>query len=178
MPRNSGCTIDLAQRLVRDRDGCSYSVDGLVSTGGGLYYERPIGSRAPDERAAGQLFYFQQRWVLPAEGWVVNRFAFFADVPRPIDWYIETEIIDVSGSLWHVHDGYLDVDVFDGIRYEVEDAGELADGLLEGAISAGDAASALASLDRLCLALGRLNFSGAALLAEYAPELPAPGPAR
>ncbi len=176
--RHRGSEIDVEAHTVRDRDGHTYPVDGLRIADSGVYYERPIGGREPSERTPGQLFYHQQRWILPAQGWVLNRFAFFPDFPRPVDWYIETEIITVDGPLWRIADGYLDVEVLDGVRYEVDDAHELAEGMLRGDISLTDAAVALTSLHELCQALERLDFSGAALLTEYAPGLPPPGDPR
>ena len=176
--RHQGSTIDVETQRVRDRDGNSYAAENLVVAHGALYYERHIGSRDPAQRQLGQQFYHQQRWVLPAHGWVFNRFAFFADFPRPVDWYIETELITVGGPLWRIADGYLDVEVFEGVRYEVDDAHELAEGMLCGDISLDDAAAALTSLHELCQALERLDFSGAALLAKYAPGLPPPGDPR
>ncbi len=71
-----------------------------------------------------------------------------------------------------MRDCYLDVAVFEGSRYEVLDADELAQGLTAGDISVEEAARALESLNRLCRLLASNGFSGAALLAELAPGLP------
>jgi hypothetical protein len=54
----------------------------------------------------------------------------------------------------------------------VDDADELAECVEQGLISPRAAAGALRSLHALCRALERLHFSGAALLAEFAPGLP------
>lgn len=165
--------VDVAGRRVRDRDGAWYAVNPLVVAESGLYYERPIVSDDPIENAK-RLFEHQQRWILPGPGWVLNRFRFLPQVARPIDWYIEPEIVSVSDSLWTVRDGYLDVSVSEGVRYEVDDADELGQAILAGDIPLDEAAQALDALARLLRALERLEFSGRALLREFAPGLPGP----
>lgn len=174
MMRHAGADIDTKTRRVRDRDGLWYPLDRMVVADGGLFYSRPIGSSAEQARVPGQLFHYHQRWVLPDQGWVVNRMSYFPDVPDPMDWYIEPEIIKVGGDVWRIRDSYLDVEVYDGLRYHVDDADELAHGLRDGDISVAEAATALEALHRLCVSLKRLDFSGRALLAAYAPGLPAP----
>jgi predicted RNA-binding protein associated with RNAse of E/G family len=174
VPRNAGSDLDIKNARVRDRDGLWYPVDNLTVTPAGLYYGRVVGLPEPINRAPGQLFFHQQRWILPAEGWVLNRFDFFADVPEPSDWYIEPELIAIGDGTWSIRDGYLDVEVWDGQRYHIDDADELASGLSSGEIAVADAVSVLLALDRLVDALKRLDCSGRALLAEYAPGLPAP----
>jgi predicted RNA-binding protein associated with RNAse of E/G family len=173
MTRHAGADIDTITRRVRDRDGLWYPLDRMVVADGGLFYSRPIGSSAEQHRVPGQLFHFHQRWILPKQGWVVNRMSYFPDVPEPMDWYIEPEIITVNGDTWRIRDSYLDVEVYDGLRYCVDDAGELAQGLRDGDISVREAAKALEALDQLCVSLKRLDFSGRALLAAYAHGLPA-----
>jgi predicted RNA-binding protein associated with RNAse of E/G family len=174
MARNAGSDIDTKTRCIRDRDGLWYSVDRMVIADSGLFYSRPLGSSEEQHRAPGQLFHYHQRWVLPKQGWVVNRMSFFPDVPDPLDWYIEPEIITVNRDIWFVRDAYLDVGVEEGLRYDVDDAHELAHGLRAGEISVEDAAAALEGLHELCVALKRLGCSGRALLQEYAVGLPAP----
>ncbi|MGE3600116.1 MAG: hypothetical protein AB7N70_31705, partial [Dehalococcoidia bacterium] len=69
-------------------------------------------------------------------------------------------------------DRSLDHKVFESPRNEVAAADELAACLEQQQIAPADAIAALRSLNALCRALERLNFSGAALLAEFAPGLP------
>lgn len=164
MARNPGSVIDVTSRRVCDRDGRWHALDDLTLADGALYYARPIAGNA--------LFSYHHRWLLPDQMWVVNRFAFHSHVPDPLDWYIETDLIDVAGPLWRVRDTYLDVEVYDGLRYELRDAGELAEGITSGEIPVTEAAAALDALDRLCAALHRHQFSGSALLAELVPNLP------
>lgn len=169
MPRNSGADIDITSQRVCDRDGRWYPLDRLAMAGSGLFYERPLGSRDPQDRLPEQLFFYHQPWILPDQGWVVNRMTFFADVPDPFDWYIEPYLISVDGDTWRIRDAYLDVEVYEGLRYHVDDAHELAHGLRAGEIPLEDAVTALEALHDLYGALKRLDFSGRALLEEFAP---------
>lgn len=164
MARNGGATIDIHAARVRDRNGLSYPLDTLVVTADGLYYARAI--------EGNDSFWYQERWVLPRQTLVVNRFAFHAHRNDACDWYIETDLTAVSDEGWRVRDGYLDIYVHEGARYEVEDAGELADAIASGDIPLADAIDALHALDRLCEALRANTCSGHALLRSIAPSLP------
>jgi predicted RNA-binding protein associated with RNAse of E/G family len=141
-----------------------YPLDRLVVADVALYYARPI--------AGSEHFHYHERWLLPEQAWSVSRFTFHDHFKDRVDWYIEMDFIELEGGLWRVRDGYLDVAVWEGSRYEVWDADELAEGMLAGEISVEEAAVALDSLNRLGLALKRNGHSGAALLAEFAPGLP------
>jgi predicted RNA-binding protein associated with RNAse of E/G family len=167
MPRNGGATIDVRNRTVLDRNGILYPLAALVITDDGLYYARPID--------ANEHFHYQERWVLPAPGWVINRFAFHVGRTDVCDWYVETDLIAIDGQAWRIRDGYLDVYVHDGDRYELEDAGELADGLAVKEITEGEVVDVLRALDRLCDALKANGCSGHALLETFAPTLPRSG---
>ena len=164
MPRNGGSSTDTEARRVLERNGKSYPLERLELSDGALHYARPIASSAN--------FNYHERWLLPRHGWSLSRFSFTGRANRGLDWYIETDTIEVKGNLWTVRDCYLDVAVFEGSRYEVLDADELAQGLTAGDISVEEAARALESLNRLCRLLASNGFSGAALLAELAPGLP------
>lgn len=165
--RNGGTIVDLAQGTVSDREDGWVVPDRLIVGATGLYYARPF----PENY---RLLTYHERWLLPAQGWSVSRFQF--DPRREIrqDWYIEPDIIEISrsGSLWRVRDVYVDVDVYEGVRYELHDADELAAGLAAGEISVADTVVALNALAALCAELKRNGFSGRALLAEFAPGLP------
>lgn len=164
MARHRGVDVDAATRRVCDRDGCWYPAENLVVSEAGLYYYRDF----PD----GTLFVRNEKWLLPGPGWVVNRLAFLPQVPAPLDWYIEPDPVVVDGSIWRVRDAFLDLEVYEGVRYELRDADELADGLAADEISLAEALGALHSLNALCLALRRHRFSGKALLDEFALGLP------
>jgi len=166
MPRNRGSVVDTRARTVRDRNGVTYPLDALAVSAHGLYHARPLDQN--------EHFYYHERWVLPGPGWLINRFAFHDHRTDKIDWYIETDLIEIDGDRWIVQDGYLDILIDEGVRYQVEDADELAEGMAAGEISIDHAMAALHAFDRLCRALRDNGCSGFALLAEYAPGLPAP----
>ena len=167
MLRHQGVLIDVAQRTHRDREGRVTPLDELVRGEQGLYFA----GRFPDNPR----FHAYQRWMLPAEGWVVGRFTVHPGKrPMSCDWYVDVDTVSVTGDCWHAADHFLDVLVYDGRRYQVHDADELADALEAGAITLAEALTALRSLDRLCRALRRLDFSGIALLREFAQDLPVP----
>jgi predicted RNA-binding protein associated with RNAse of E/G family len=136
----------------------------LVVAEGGLYYARPI--------AGSEHFYFHERWLLPEHAWSISRFTFHEHFKERVDWYIEMDAIEIAGERWRVSDGYLDVAVIEGVRYEVWDADELADGLRGGEITLEEGMLALESLNRLARYLARNKYSGAVLLEEFAPGLP------
>ena len=163
MPRNGGALVDVARECVRDRNGQIYPLDQIAVADGALYYARSI--------QANRLFDYQWRWIVPARDLVLNRFRFHAHARRRPDWYIETDFTDISGGLWTVSDGFLDIEVYDGVRYEVEDAGELAEAITAREIPLDEAVRALTSLDRVCETLRRNGCSGRALLNELAPTL-------
>jgi predicted RNA-binding protein associated with RNAse of E/G family len=167
MPLHQGLVVDVHARTHRDRQGRISPLDDLCLHDGTLFI---AGRLTHNPR-----FSAYQRWLLPAQGWVVGRFA-----PHPgqramdCDWYIDIDAVTVDGSVWRAADRLLDVKVFECRRYEVDDADELATCLEEGVITHVDAFAALRSMNALCRALERLDFSGAALLREYAPGLPVP----
>lgn len=163
--RNAGKDIDIGRKVVRDRDGLWHPVDTMQVSGGVLYYARPV----PAEH-----FNYHELWAFPEQDWVVSRLHFHPDAPDPIDWYIEPDLVDVTGDMWAIRDAYLDVCAFEGSHYRLEDAGELAEGLASGAITLPEAVRALEALDRLLAVLERNGNSGAALLRELAPGLPNP----
>jgi predicted RNA-binding protein associated with RNAse of E/G family len=168
MPRNAGATIDPITERVLDRDGRWHDVQHLTKSPSGLFYERPL------EPHPGRILLHHQRWVLPEHGWVINRHRFAPHAERPVDFYIEPDIITVDSSGWRIQDAYLDVFVLEGNRYEIDDADEFGEALAAGDITVAEAALALDAFSRLLRALERHGFSGRRLLAEYAPDLPAP----
>ena len=68
--RRRGAAIDLPRRTVLDRNGVLYPLAALAVAEDGVYYARPI--------EGNEHFVYQERWILPAPGWVINRFAFRA----------------------------------------------------------------------------------------------------
>ncbi len=167
MPRNAGSTIDTDRRAVCDRDGVWYPFDELIVDGNALYYARPL-------NISGLSFHYHRRWLLLDQQWSISQLVFDAGAPDAIDWYIEPDAITRDGARWRVRDAYLDVSVYEGQRYRLEDAGELAEGLLLGEITVAEAAAALIALDALCAALRTNGCLGAALLRDFAPSLPQP----
>jgi predicted RNA-binding protein associated with RNAse of E/G family len=165
MPRNAGSTVDAAARTVRARDGVTYPLDDVVVAGDLVYLARPGTSEA---------FWYMERWTIPSQSWVVNRFAFNPHRTDAVDWYIEPDVIERDGDLWRITDAFIDVDVYEGQRYHVDDADELGDALASGEITPAEAAAALRALDRLCDELRDNGCSGAALLRRHAPALPTP----
>jgi uncharacterized protein len=166
MPRNGGSLIDVSARTVRGRNGTTYQLDDVVVAGNLVYLARPLQADA---------FWYSEHWVVPSQSWVITRFAMHPDHPHAaLDWYIEPDVIERDGDLWRITDAFIDVDVYEGQRYHVDDADELADALAAGEITPADAAAALHALDRLCDELRDNGCSGAALLRRHAPGLPAP----
>lgn len=169
MARHQGGLLHLPSKTLRERDGRIYRVEALQQTGDALYYRLHF----PDDPQ----FAAVERWLLPQHHWVINRFRMHAGAaPFRCDWYIDLDAITVTADRWRVADCYLDVDLYEGQRYEVRDADELAEGLASGEITLREAAAALQALQALCVAVAQVRFSGAALLAQTAPGLPVPDP--
>jgi predicted RNA-binding protein associated with RNAse of E/G family len=166
MPRNQGSVVDTTTRRLRERNGLWYPLEQVTIADGQLYWGRPT----PESEWAA----YQERWLLPTPGWTIDRFVFRPEHRARFDWdwRIETDRIAVTGSRWSVHDTYLDVTVYEGIRYDVDDADELADGVVQSKIPLAEALDALHALSRLCTALRRHRCSVTAILREYAPKLP------
>ncbi|HLZ71936.1 MAG TPA: hypothetical protein VKV26_18690 [Dehalococcoidia bacterium] len=164
MARHRGVDVNAATRRVRDRDGCWYRAENVVVSEAGLYYYRDF--------PGGTLFSRNEKWLLPGPGWVVNRFNFLPHVPDPLDWYIEPDAVLVDGAVWRVRDAFFDLEVYEGRHYRLRDADEFADGLAAQEMTLTEALVALRSLQRLCEALRRHDFSGKALLEEFAVDLP------
>ena len=162
---HQGVLVDVAARTHRGRRGVVSLLDDLVLGEGGLYFS----GHFPDNAR----FKTFERWALPAQGWVIGRFGVHpGQRPMAEDWYVDLDAISIEGHLWRIEDRLLDLGIFEGRFYRVEDLDELADSLERGEVNAAEAAAALRSLDALCRALHRLDFSGARLLGEYAPGLP------
>ena len=166
MHRKLPTTLDTAARVLHARDGKSYPL-GLVARGAeALYWDR--------EPPGVWQFSRAESWLLPTQGWLVNR---LTDRPGhvrevPFDWYIDLDQITVEGDCWTVADGLLDLIVVEGVRGTLLDADEFADDLADGMLSRTEGAYILRSLHALYAALARHTWSVAALLAEYAPDLP------
>jgi predicted RNA-binding protein associated with RNAse of E/G family len=170
MPRHQGTIVNVAERVSIGRQGQVFPLDAMEVAGGVLYYAH--------EMPPAVYIRYLERWVVPEQHWVINRFTLREDRPAPegwipgYHWYVDLDRVTVTGDVWRMEDGYLDVIIYDGDRYELLDADELADALRGGDIPAEDAILALQSLDAICRDLRRLGFSGRALLDQYAPGLP------
>lgn len=165
MPRHSGALVSVSARTVRGRSGETFPLERLELSDGALYYGRTFGDHPS--------ICYHERWLLPAQGWVINRFTPYPDKP-PFwcDWYVDIDRVESSGDTWRVDDCFLDIGIHEGRGYEVLDADELADGIEQEEIALVEALAALRSLNALCVALPQLGFSGPALLEAYAPGLP------
>lgn len=165
MARHQGSLVDVSARTHRGRRGAVSALDDLVLGGGGLYFT----GHFPDNPRFRRF----ERWALPDQGWVIGRFeAYPGQRPMAEDWYVDLDAISVDGAVWRIEDRLLDIGVFEGRFYRIEDLDELADSIERGEIGVPEATAALRSLHELTRALERLDFSGAALLREYAPGLP------
>src|SRR5690606_6396934 len=98
-----GSIVDLATPTVRDRDGLSHALERVEIVDGVLYHARPVAYRTFD---------YHERWVLPVQGWVLNRFRWL--VEPELDWYIEPELISIEDDCWTIRDGLLELWVFEG----------------------------------------------------------------
>ncbi len=157
--------VQVADQTECDRGGIVCPIDRIVAGDGRLYYARQL----PGHRD----ILWRERWLLPEQGWVLNRFHLKdTAVPPGFDWYIDIDHVQPGEDSWRIDDRFLDLVVIDGSGYELRDADELADGIEANLISEQEVVAALRSLHALVTALRRLQFSCAALLAEYAPELP------
>lgn len=160
-----GYVVDTVEHTVGGPAAGPFVLDRLEVAGCCLYYARAI----PEDPS----IFYQETWLIAAQGWAVTRFAFHEHLqPGSIDWKMEPDRVELDGLLWRVGDGYLDLDVYEGSRYDLEDAGELADAISAGSISLADGLSAFRALDALCKALRHNGYSGQALLRAYVPGLP------
>jgi predicted RNA-binding protein associated with RNAse of E/G family len=165
MPRHPGALIDLSARTIRIRTRDVQPFDRCQLSDGALY----VGFTLDWSRR----FSYIEQWLIPASGWVINRFTMRPDAqPFPADWYIDIDHIEVEGNTWRVDDRFLDVIIHEGRGYEVLDADELADAIEQHEIETREVIGALRALHVLCDQLPRLGFSGPALLETYAPGLP------
>ncbi len=168
--RHPPTLIDVVARTASARDGHHYPLDRLTIAGDSLYFAR---HGAADPRIA-----YQERWLVPARGWVIIRWTLHAGAP-PLgyDWYVDLDRIDVAGNCWTINDRYLDATVREGTGYEVHDADELADAIESGELALSEGLAALRALDDFCKSLRRLDFSVTRLLKESALRLPLPAAA-
>lgn len=157
--------VNIASQTVSARDGLFYPLDRMSMAEGALYFGRH-GANNPG-------IAYQERWLLPEQGWVVIRWTMHPDAePFGYDWYVDIDRVDVHADRWTITDRYLDMIVREGQGYEVLDADELAEAVGLGVIALPDALNCLRSLDALSKALRRHDFSMLALLQEVAPGLP------
>jgi uncharacterized protein len=163
MPRRENAVLSLTERTMHLR-GRRTTLEHLEQAGGALY----AGFSYPDHPR----FAFIEQWLIPAQGWVVNRFTMHPHArPWGSDWYIDLDHVTVAGDTWLVHDRFLDLVVHEGRGYELLDADELAEGMASGEITAAEVQSVLHSLHTACAELRRLDFSVKALLEAHAPGL-------
>ncbi len=92
--------------------------------------------------------------------------------PFGFDWYIDIDHVAIDDDCWRIEDRFLDVIVYEGRSYQLLDADELAEGIEAEEITVAESVAALRSVHLLVTALRQLEFSGAALLSDFAPGLP------
>lgn len=164
MGRQPPTLIDIAERTEHTRSGMVIPLERLELGEGTLYCARKL---IAHPRIAAV-----ERWLLPAQGWVVNRFHLHPETTRDHDWYVDLDQVEPRGDVWKIQDGFLDVVVRECHSYRVLDADELADGIEQGELTSAETVATLRSFHALIEALHRLDCSGSALLDEYAPGLP------
>lgn len=156
--------VDVSARTVTARDGTLHPFERLIVVGNALYFGRP--------GAANPRIAYEERWLVPAQGWMFVRWTPHAELP-PLgyDWYIDLDQIEICDHQWSVRDRYLDLTVREGIGYQVHDADELGSALEAGEIPLFDGLAALRALDELSKSLRKVGFSVKRLLQETAPGL-------
>jgi predicted RNA-binding protein associated with RNAse of E/G family len=160
----NGYFVDTDEHTVGQFGGDVYALDCLNMAPGALYYARQI-PRDP-------FITYQETWLIPNERWAITRFTFHEHLQlTAIDWKLETDWVEIDGPIWRVHDGFLDLELYDGSHYDLADADEFAEALAASEISLDDGTRTLHALDRLCRALRHHGYSGESLLRQYAPEL-------
>src|SRR5688572_3805743 len=105
MARHLGALLDLEARTVRGRRGELYQLDRVELVPGGLAASRHMLGHAR--------FDYLESWLLAEEGWSASRFTDSRGIAETM-WYVETEVIEVDGSVWTVQDGFIDFYVFEG----------------------------------------------------------------
>jgi predicted RNA-binding protein associated with RNAse of E/G family len=165
MPQHLGALIDAANGTVRGRRGQIHRTDALEIAHGCLYCSVSY----PDNPRVTR----HERWLLPREQWVINRFT----VKRPDldfreDWYLELDAISIDGDSWRVEDRLLDLGVWEGVRYEVQDVDELVEEMERGLLAIDVGLGVLRAFHRLCKELEKNGFSVDTLLRDFAPGLP------
>ncbi len=157
--------IDTRARTVGNANHGPFKLNRLEMAAGSLFYSRSVTIDSGP--------HFQDTWLLPDQGWSVTRFRNDQGARASMfEWKLEPDFVTVEGPLWHVHDAYLDLSLYSGGRYELEDVDEFADAIASNRLSLDQSLNVLRAFNRLCDALRRLQNSGAALLHEYAPGLP------
>ncbi|MGA7672061.1 MAG: hypothetical protein WBW04_16660 [Nitrolancea sp.] len=157
--------IDTVTRTVGNGTYGPIALNRLNVSADVLYYAGRI--------APGGNSYQQETWILASQGWSVTRFRNDGNGPTPaFDWKLEPDWAEKHDRHWQIRDGYLDLVLFEGTRYYLEDADEFADALTDGRLTLNEGTNVLRSLNELCLALTRHDYSAASLLEEYAPGLP------
>lgn len=169
MLRHPPARIHVDERVLHDRLGRTVPALDLAIAGNAMYFRTEPWHHA-DPTVESRIRQ-HERWALPDLQLFVHRFTLL-DGTMPYDWYVDLDRITVSGGIWTIEDQLLDVEIYEGRRYLVRDADELAEALENGAMSPAEATAALRSLHALAGILTDNGFSGAALLAKFAPGLP------
>jgi hypothetical protein len=161
----SGYWVDTAQHVAGRLDIERRDLDRVEVANGNLYCARHV----DDE----ETFTYRETWIIPDKCWTLSRFTFREDFRPDLDfWKIEPDPAVLDGLVWRVADGFLDINLFEGSHYHLEDADEFADALATGELSSSAAVEILNALDALCRELLANGYSGEKILSRYAPGLP------
>ncbi len=160
-----GYWIDTTSRIAGRLDIERVTLDRLEIAGNNLYCARHVDNEED--------FTYRETWIISARCWTVNRFTFRENYGPGMDfWKLEPDPAVADGPMWRVTDGFLDVHLFEGCRYDLLDADEFADALRTGDLSSDTAAEILYALEHLCRELETNGYSGQAILRKYAQGLP------
>jgi len=163
LPRNKGAVVNVLERTIRERNGITYPLERFAVGDCGVYYGRPM-----DEPKVT----YHERWLIPGLNLSFSRWDWRSGFDGHLDWYIEPDLVFVRGDEVHVIDGYIDLEVYEGVRYEVDDIDEFTHALASGELPMAEGLEVLASFHRISTELRQNGFLGAELLARWAPGLP------
>lgn len=160
-----GYWVDTVHRVAGRLDIERRVLDRVEIADGNLYCARHV----DDE----ETFTYRETWIIPDKCWTLSRFTFREHFRPDLDfWKIEPDPAIVDGPVWRVADGFLDLGVYEGSHYDLQDADEFADALSAGELTPGAAVEILNALDSLCRELLANGYSGQKILKQYAPGLP------
>jgi predicted RNA-binding protein associated with RNAse of E/G family len=164
LPRSLGSVVNVIERTVRYKDGQIYRLDDFELSDQGLYYRRPEVNSAKVTS--------HECWLIPSLNMSLSRWDWRTGFDGHFEWYIEPDLVIVVGGEVRVLDGFIDVEVYEGVRYEVDDIDEFTEALGSGELPLSEGLEVLTSFHRISKELRQNGFVGAELLSRLAPGLP------